>query len=362
MNRPSLSLLLVALTSLSVILCGCNQKDERTLEKEQSSGVVLVQNQSYYEVVLSNGESLFFSGIDDSGEIQGLSFSADSVSLATSYGTGFFVNDAGVIATNNHVVNSTAEMKSVTRSIGKIIETLKRSLQFAYRSLENEYDELSYAYQIANINPDISYADFYAIRDARDAKAEEMREAESAFHELNNLRPDDSEIKYHNQISIAFNDTHVTKKSDFSECVVLRSDEKNDLALIQLKDKRTPAGKYIFSPAPEDPFESYSLTDKIVAKIKEDKNNRLYMHGFNLGPALALTEEGLKSQFTNGTVSQHTTDRLMYTIPALPGSSGSPVVNRNGELVAINFAGLNGTQGFNYGVRVKHLKKLMESE
>ena len=84
------------------------------------------------------------------------------------------------------------------------------------------------------------------------------------------------------------------------------------------------------------------------------------MHGFNLGPALALTEEGLKAQFTNGTVSQQTSDRLMYTIPALRGSSGSPVVNRNGELVAINFAGLDGTQNFNYGVRVKHLKALLD--
>lgn len=50
----------------------------------------------------------------------------------------------------------------------------------------------------------------------------------------------------------------------------------------------------------------------------------------------------------------------MYSIPALPGSSGSPVLNRKGELVAINFSGLNGTQNFNYGIRMKYLKSLME--
>ena len=50
----------------------------------------------------------------------------------------------------------------------------------------------------------------------------------------------------------------------------------------------------------------------------------------------------------------------MYSIPALPGSSGSPVVNLQGQLVAINFAGINTTQNFNYGIRVKHLKNLIE--
>lgn len=49
----------------------------------------------------------------------------------------------------------------------------------------------------------------------------------------------------------------------------------------------------------------------------------------------------------------------MYSIPTLPGSSGSPVVNLHGELVAINYAGLKETQNFNYGVRVKYLKDLI---
>ena len=61
-----------------------------------------------------------------------------------------------------------------------------------------------------------------------------------------------------------------------------------------------------------------------------------------------------------GTISQRTAERLMYSIRALPGSSGSPVVNMQGQLVAVNYAGLNGTQNFNYGIRVKYLKQLLE--
>ena len=98
----------------------------------------------------------------------------------------------------------------------------------------------------------------------------------------------------------------------------------------------------------------------IEKRIKDDKNSKLFMSSFNLGPRLAITKEGIKSQFNNGSISQKTNERLMYSIPTLPGSSGSPVVNMQGQLVAVNFAGLNGTQNFNYGIRVKYLKNLIE--
>lgn len=48
-------------------------------------------------------------------------------------------------------------------------------------------------------------------------------------------------------------------------------------------------------------------------------------------------------------------------LSALPGSSGSAVVNHKGQLVAINYAGVSTTQSFNYGIRVKYLKSLMKN-
>ena len=83
------------------------------------------------------------------------------------------------------------------------------------------------------------------------------------------------------------------------------------------------------------------------------------MSSFNIGPILALTDEGIKSQFNQGSISQKTNDRIMYSILTLPGSSGSPVVNMRGQLVAVNYAGLSKTQNFDYEIRTKYLKKLV---
>ena len=55
-------------------------------------------------------------------------------------------------------------------------------------------------------------------------------------------------------------------------------------------------------------------------------------------------------------------DKIMYTIPALPGSSGSPVMNEQGKLAAVNFAGVTGTQSFNYGILIKRVKQFVNNE
>lgn len=325
-----------------------------------SSGVVLVQNQSYYEVVLSNGETLYFSGFDEEGDIKGIATEKDSVEVVTSYGTGFFISSEGEIATNSHVVSNTVTDKDVNKSISNIISDLKKVIVAIYGDYDEKLEEAQIAYDYANQSPDVSYEDFYRVRDIRDAIKAEMQEYAQYYQGLDEIRASDSEIKYHNEVSIAYNNTFVTKTSDFIPCVVTKLDQEHDLAIIQLKDKKTPADKYVFLVEEEDPLETYSWTDEIEKKIKDDKNSMLFMSSFNLGPTLAITDEGIKSQFNNGSISQKTNDRLMYSIPTLPGSSGSPVVNMHGQLVAVNFAGLNGTQSFNYGIRVKYLKNLVE--
>lgn len=347
------------LVLLLFLFASCGNKSKNQIEEDISSGVVLVQNQSYYEVILPNNESLYFSGFDEDGNLKGLALEEDSVEVTTSYGTGFFISKTGEIVTNAHVVTNTVEDKETTKSVDKILKALKYLYVKKYEQLDESYNEAQRAYDYANTSSEVSYEDFYKIRDLRDAIGEERDEYAKYYYAINEIRASDSEVKYHNAVSIAYNDTYVTNTKDFSSCVITKTDSEHDLAIIQLKDKKSPEGKHIFEVTDEDPLETYSITESITNKISDDKNSELYMVSFNLGPKLALTKDGIKSQFNSGSISQRSKDRLMYSIPALPGSSGSPVVNREEQLVAINYAGLNGTQSFNYGIRQKYLKALI---
>lgn len=345
---------------ICMITTSCGNKSEQDIEKEISSGVVLVQNQSYYEVDLSNGEKIFFSNYDEQDGIKGIATEEDSVEVVTSFGTGFFISKDGQIVTNAHVVSNTVADKDVTKSVSKIVDALKKITLAMYNDYTEKYEAAVQAYNYANYSDDFSYEEFYKIRDIKDALDEKRREYAETYNGLDEINARDSEIKYHNKISIAYNDTYVTSTTDFVSCVLTKIDSEHDLAILQLKDKKTPDGKYVFAVSNEDPLEDYDWKENLIKKVGEDKNSKLFMTSFNLGPTLALTKEGIKSQFNSGSISQRTNERIMYSIPTLPGSSGSPVVNLQGQLVAINYAGLNGTQNFNYGIRVKYLKDLIE--
>ncbi len=351
----------IIIALLAALTTACSNMSEKDIEEMTSSGVVLVQNESFYEVTLSNGESIYFSDFDEEEGITGIATELDSVQPATHYGTGFFVSEHGEIATNNHVVASTASEKDINKNVDQILRYIKAAVEEYYNELNSQYQQISQARQMAYYDMYTSADDYNTLLQAEQQLAAEMQECQQYYSAVDDINASQSDITYHNQISIAYNDTHVTNTTDFIQCVVTKTDPEHDLAIIQLKDKRTPEGHHIFEVGEDDPLEEYSFKEKLIGKMKEDKNSRLFMTGFNLGPQLALTNEGIKSQFNSGAVSQRTADRIMYSIPALPGSSGSPVVNLQGQLVAINFAGINGTQGFNYGIRVKYLRQLLAS-
>lgn len=334
---------------LALAMQSCGKMSEDDIKKKTETGVVLVQNSSYFELVMSNGESLYFSSYDEKDGFKDMTGNKDSIKSVTSYGTGFFISGKGEIVTNNHVVAANIKEKDIIRDMNKLFNNLKNSLKQKYSQYSASLNQLS-----ITINQKQYYNEDYAYEYTLAATiVEEMKEMERLYNALDDIDARDSELKYHSEISIAYNDTHVTNTSDFISCVVIKTDVDHDLAIIQLKNKKTPDDKFIFSIEDKDPLEHIAWNET------KSKNDKLFMTGYNLGPILAITEEGVKAQFNQGTISQKTDERIMYSIPALPGSSGSPVVNHNGQLVAINYAGLSGTQNFNYGIRVKYLKDLI---
>ena len=159
----------ILLTFVAALITSCGNKSESSIEKEMASGVVLIQNQSYYEVELSNGESLYFAGFDEDGDIVGLTADKDSVSLSNGFGTGFFVSENGEIVTNAHVVSSTRTEKDINKSIAAVIESVKKQVAEQYYALGEKLEQAQALYNEANYSDAYSMDVFNRIREFRDA-------------------------------------------------------------------------------------------------------------------------------------------------------------------------------------------------
>lgn len=363
---------LVLLLALIVVSCEEKPKPPQELFEEARSGVVVILNKYYYELQLPNGGTLYFSGFDEDGDLANLTPDIEEIKDKCSIltGTGFFVDDKGTIITNNHVVNPHIDNNQVTKNYRNLLKAIKElyrgrmgELQEEYSRLENEkigclgYDEYG------NVVIQDEYT-FQRIKEQQDEMETAYNELSSSIEELDdNLSMTGYKVKCITKIGIAYDDTFINTIEDFfggNECVVVKSssEEKTDLALIQLKGKKTPESKYVFQLSRK--VEQFSISDVFKKKHSEEMqiDQQLYMIGYNAGLVLASTKQGIKVQMTSGKITQLPDgQRLMYSIPAIKGSSGSPVLNEWGEVVAVNFAGFGSTGDFNFGIPVEQVRK-----
>lgn len=314
-------------------LCSCKKSmSSDEINEKASSGVVLIMNYFYYSVTLPSDETIYFNGIQD-GQLVGLTNDENEAmeNCSGASGTGFFISQDGLIMTNRHVARpdvSEAQVKA-------FLKDLKRALKQKYSSIMNEaYERYNSEYDPAMQQ---KYANvFNSYKQAREA--------------IDDMDMNDADIVTHTNLFIVYNGSHITKREDLNPCetIAVSEDESVDLALIQLKDEETPEGKYIFSMSEDD------------TELSMDE--KLFMIGYNRGVLIAKTSEGdVQSQMYTGNVTQKGDgDKILYSIPAQHGSSGSPVVNDQCEVVAVNFAGWDNTQGFNYGIPLKKVKQFLK--
>ena len=89
-----------------------------------------------------------------------------------------------------------------------------------------------------------------------------------------------------------------------------------------------------------------------------------YIIGYPLGGSGTYNEGVPTPTFTAGSLSKKTVHRLQYDTTTFPGSSGSPVFNNLGKIVAVHYLGQNSgsgqkAQGINYGVPVAYVHELI---
>ncbi len=122
------------------------------------------------------------------------------------------------------------------------------------------------------------------------------------------------------------------------------TDKKNDLAILRLRDT---------SLILKDP--SYALRES-----EAETGEELFTIGYPITDYM-----GYEAKLTTGVISSGSGfkgDTMMYQIssPIQPGNSGSPLFDKNANLIGTVCSQLRGGENVNYAIKLKAVRKLME--
>lgn len=380
----------IMLTYLSMLV-GCktepNKKTPEELFKECASGVVLIYCEYYYSITLPTGQTMYITGLDESGDAINLTTDEAIIKQNSNrlFGTGFFIDSKGDIMTNRHVVDVSMDEFEAQE---KIVAFLLRERQAYLDSMElarQVYAELE------DKRRECYRQDFYGNIYVSNQELLQkiniaMTNVEQQYNDWRdwcnyisaNSTPRAIKIKPKLNLGIAYNDTHVDSEEDFlgaNECDVRRKSEKTDLAIIQLKKKQTPEFAHVFDVSGKvlkekksKSFGDYinqiffgetSMEEAEADELKMDQ--QLFMIGYNHGISIAQTREGIKAQMTSGKITQLPDgERLLYSIPTMQGSSGSPILDEDGCLRGVNYAKATLNDDFNFGIPMNLIRDFLK--
>ena len=375
------------------VLAGCKseptKKTPEELFKECASGVVLIYCESYYSITLPTGQTLYITGLDENGDAVNVTTDEELIKRNCNrmFGTGFFIDSKGDIMTNRHVVDVAMDEFEAQE---KIVTSLRRERQTYIDSMEmarQAYAELEEKKREC-YSQDVFGNVYVSNQEMLQKITIVMANVEERFNGWRylcdyisaNANPRAIKVKTFSKLGIAYNDTHVEGFDDFLEgnpCTVRKISrrENADLAIIQLKKKQTPEHAHVFdvsgkvmkekeSKSIGDYFNQIVSGETPMEEVEADElkmDQQLYMIGYNHGIAIAQTREGIKAQMTSGKITQLPDgERLLYSIPTMQGSSGSPVIDEDGCLRGVNFAKATLNDDFNFGIPMNLIKDFLK--
>lgn len=384
---------LLLLACLSMLVVGCKSEPSKNtpeqLFDECASGVVLIYCESYHSITLPTGQTMYMTGLDENGDAVNVTTDEELIKRNCNrmFGTGFFIDSKGDIMTNRHVVNVAMDefeaQEKIVASLRRERQTYIDSMEMArraYAELEEKKRECYSQDFFGNVY--VSNQELLQKINIVMANVEERFNGWKYLCDFisANANPRAIKVKTYSKLGIAYNNTHVENFDDFlkgNPCVVRKISrrENADLAIIQLKTKQTPEHAHVFdvygkvmkekeSKSPGDYINQMLYGETPMEETDADElkmDQQLYMIGYNHGIAIAQTREGIKAQMTSGKITQLPDGvRLLYSIPTMQGSSGSPVFDEDGTLRGVNFAKATLNDDFNFGIPMNLIKNFLK--
>ncbi|CAD0001319.1 MULTISPECIES: S1 family peptidase [Flavobacterium] len=286
----------------------------------------------------------------------------------TVFGTGFFVDRDGKILTNSHVLqpwNSSNEEQEKTnttiRNLGlKIASILTTDVsEEEYQSFIETNWKVASAYDESEGEGDYegegeseetsqepAGEEFVSSNDTQEDTTTVTTDIAAAIPVKEYVSKEDIEVYVKTiDIAVALHDSD----NQWLSCEIekISEDTNIDLGIVRLTDHKTP----------ESVVNIINLDNAVEDDASLNPGQKAIMVGYPLGMDLAKTNSGIKVQLYDGKISKESDgNKIQYSITSTHGASGAPVFNECGQLIAVNFSGVDEVQGFNFGIVAKHIR------
>lgn len=289
-----------------------------------------------------------------------------SLEEKTISGTGFFVSEDGKIVTNHHVAepwkyteDKNADFSDLKDHIAAVLpDSIDKKDYKTYLELHwNEYydneGEEDYSEEdapVATTAPVANVDSSSVSTEVNDLISDNKSEEKAVTSQIIYTKLEDIEIIPKTvEISVALHGS----KDDWLQCKVLKiaDGDEVDVAILQLSSETLPASV----------SDIVDLGDAVKDDSSLKPGTNAILIGYPMGLQLANTRRGIKVQVYEGQINKESDGvSIQYNVTSTHGASGSPVFNECGQLIAINYAGYDEAQGYNFGIVAKHAMSLME--